>query len=44
LPALGIHGNSHYLMMEKNSDQIAGVVADWLQKRVTPAERKDVSR
>ena len=26
LPDIGIHGNSHYLMMEKNSDQIAGLV------------------
>jgi len=40
LPDIGIHGNSHYLMLEKNSDQIAGVVADWLSKRVTPAEMK----
>ena len=38
LPDIGIHGNSHYLMLEKNSVQIAGVVADWLGKRVTPAE------
>jgi pimeloyl-ACP methyl ester carboxylesterase len=44
LPAIGIHGNSHYLMMEKNSDQIAGVVADWLQKRVTASEGKAASR
>jgi pimeloyl-ACP methyl ester carboxylesterase len=40
LPDIGIHGNSHYLMFEKNSDQIAGVVANWLDKRVTPAETK----
>jgi len=36
LPDIGIRGNSHYLMLEKNSDQIAGVVANWLRKRVTP--------
>jgi pimeloyl-ACP methyl ester carboxylesterase len=39
LPDIGIHGNSHYLMLEKNSMQIAGVVADWLGKRVTPTEK-----
>ena len=38
LPDIGIRGNSHYLMLEKNSDQIAGVVANWLRERVTPAE------
>ena len=44
LPDIGIRGNSHYLMLEKNSDQIAGVVANWLRKRVTPVERKTASR
>ena len=44
LPDIGIHGNSHYLMLEKNSDQIAGVVANWLRKRVTPLERRTASR
>ncbi|HMA75552.1 MAG TPA: alpha/beta hydrolase, partial [Xanthobacteraceae bacterium] len=43
LPDIGIHGNSHYLMLEKNSMQIAGVVADWLGRRVTPAEAKEAT-
>jgi pimeloyl-ACP methyl ester carboxylesterase len=43
LPDIGIHGNSHYLMLEKNSIQIAGVVADWLGKSVTPAETKEMT-
>jgi pimeloyl-ACP methyl ester carboxylesterase len=43
LPDIGIYGNSHYLMLEKNSMQIAGVVADWLGKRVTPAEAKETT-
>jgi hypothetical protein len=43
LPDIGIHGNSHYLMLEKNSMEIAGVVADWLSKRVTPAEAKEAT-
>jgi len=43
LPGIGIHGNSHYLMLEKNSMEIAGVVADWLARRVTPAEAKEAT-
>jgi exonuclease III len=43
LPDIGIHGNSHYLMLEKNSMEIAGVVADWLGRRVTPAEAKEAT-
>jgi hypothetical protein len=27
-------------MLEKNSMQVAGVIADWFSKRVTPAEAK----
>jgi len=38
LPDLGIHGNGHYMMFEKNSLQIAGVIADWLQKKVNVAK------
>jgi pimeloyl-ACP methyl ester carboxylesterase len=33
LPAAGIRGNSHMIMMDKNSDQVAGVIQDWLAKR-----------
>jgi pimeloyl-ACP methyl ester carboxylesterase len=32
LPALGMAGNTHMMMMDKNSDQVAGVVQDWLVK------------
>jgi pimeloyl-ACP methyl ester carboxylesterase len=32
LAELGIRGNSHNMMQEKNSDDIAGVIADWLRK------------
>jgi pimeloyl-ACP methyl ester carboxylesterase len=38
LADLGIHGNGHFMMLEKNSLEIAGVIADWLNKRVTPGE------
>ena len=30
----GVHGNGHMMMLEKNSDQIAGIMADWLDKTV----------
>jgi len=33
LPDIGIHGNGHFMMLEKNNLQIAGVIADWLQKK-----------
>jgi pimeloyl-ACP methyl ester carboxylesterase len=28
----GIFGNGHMMMIENNSDQIAGVIADWIEK------------
>jgi pimeloyl-ACP methyl ester carboxylesterase len=34
LPALGIHGNSHMLMQDKNSDQVAELVIGWLDREV----------
>ena len=34
----GIRGNGHMMMLEKNSDQIAGVMLQWLEK--TLAESK----
>ena len=40
LADLGIHGNGHFMMLEKNSLQIAGVVADWLNKHAEPEEDK----
>jgi pimeloyl-ACP methyl ester carboxylesterase len=33
LPAIEIKGNSHMLMMDRNSDQIAGLIQDWLKKK-----------
>ncbi|HTI17116.1 MAG TPA: alpha/beta hydrolase [Trinickia sp.] len=34
LADLGIHGNAHMMMLERNSDQIAGVIANWLGGKV----------
>ena len=30
----GIHGNAHMMMLEKNSDDIAGVIGGWIDQRV----------
>ena len=32
LENIGIRGNGHMMMLEKNSDRIAGVIEDWLNK------------
>lgn len=34
LDQIGIHGNSHFMFIENNSDQVAGVVLKWIEKRV----------
>lgn len=33
LPAQGVRGNSHMLMMDRNSDQIAGQIQNWLSRK-----------
>jgi hypothetical protein len=33
LPELGIRGNSHMLMMDRNSDQIAAMIDQWLVRQ-----------
>jgi pimeloyl-ACP methyl ester carboxylesterase len=33
LPARGVRGNTHMLMMDRNSDQIAGMIQAWLAQR-----------
>lgn len=32
LPALGVHGNSHQIMSDLNSDDIASLVHEWLER------------
>jgi pimeloyl-ACP methyl ester carboxylesterase len=32
LPDIGIRGNGHMMMLEKNSDEIAGVIEKWVRK------------
>jgi pimeloyl-ACP methyl ester carboxylesterase len=38
LADVGIKRNGHMMMMEKNSDQIAEIIANWLDKVVTPEQ------
>jgi len=35
LGAMGIHGNGHMMMLEKNSDQIAEAIEKWLRKALS---------
>jgi hypothetical protein len=39
LADIGIHGNGHFLMHEKNNLEIAAVIANWLNEKVTPLEK-----
>lgn len=32
-PAQGIRGNTHMLMMDRSSDQVAGLVQDWMARQ-----------
>ena len=40
LADIGIHGNGHMMMLEKNSDQIAQVISDWLDRNMAAIERR----
>jgi pimeloyl-ACP methyl ester carboxylesterase len=40
LEDIGIHGNGHMVMLEKNSDEIAAVMLDWLEKTLAGARKK----
>lgn len=33
LPKMGVKGNTHMLMMDKNSDDVAKLIADWMGKQ-----------
>jgi hypothetical protein len=33
LPEIGIKGNSHMMMMDKNSSDIAAVIQKWLEAK-----------
>jgi pimeloyl-ACP methyl ester carboxylesterase len=44
LEDIGIRGNGHMMMLEKNSDDIAGVIEDWLKKTGAPGRRQAAKR
>jgi hypothetical protein len=33
LPKMGIKGNTHMMMMDRNSDDVARLVNDWIEKQ-----------
>ena len=33
LPEQGIKGNSHMIMMDRNSDEVAGLIQNWLAEK-----------
>jgi hypothetical protein len=43
LPDVGIHGNGHMMMLEKNSDAIAKAMADWLDHALPGGAKKSKS-
>jgi len=40
LPDIGIRGNGHMMMLEKNSDEIAGVIETWLKKKLSKKTKR----
>jgi hypothetical protein len=34
LPAIGIHGNSHMMMLDNNNLEVADVIIKWIDKHV----------
>ncbi len=34
LESVGVHGNGHMMMLERNSDEVAGVLHRWIVERV----------
>jgi hypothetical protein len=33
LPQAGIRGNTHMMMMDRNSDQVAALIQRWLEQK-----------
>jgi len=44
LADVGIHGNSHVMMLEKNNQQIAGVIVGWLDRALPKNGKKVAAR
>ena len=41
---MGIHGNGHMMMLEKNNQDIASVMSRWLAKALAPSKQTDAKR
>jgi pimeloyl-ACP methyl ester carboxylesterase len=39
LADIGMHGNGHMMMIEKNNQAIAAVIADWVEQNLPPGQR-----
>jgi hypothetical protein len=35
LPSLGQHGNSHLMMADLNSEAVASLIREWIEKAIT---------
>ena len=44
LEVVGIHGNGHMMMLEKNNLEIAAYMDDWLRKKLPAAPRTAYNR
>jgi len=44
LPELGIHGNTHLLMSDKNNIEIARLIDTWLRENITNISTRSVTR
>jgi pimeloyl-ACP methyl ester carboxylesterase len=42
LEEVGIRGNGHLMMLERNSDEIAGCLVDWLSRTLPPSDRHQI--
>jgi len=38
LPAIGIHGNSHMMMLDHNNLEVADVIINWIDQHVKPGD------
>ena len=39
LPAIGIHGNGHMMMLDNNNLQVADVLINWIHQHVKPPKK-----
>jgi hypothetical protein len=44
LEDIGIHGNGHMMMLEKNNQEIAAVMARWMEKMMPTAAKSKTGK